>query len=132
MNRIKGFTLIELLIVIAIVVILVVVFGGLFTPRKAGAHEVVHAPEALRTALASTNTGYTWFGEDHRLTILDKGDADWPTAAEACSALKPHATGIDHLHVTMRSNDGAGELRWEDGSDARVLTNLPTSTTASC
>ena len=131
-NRNRGFTLIELLIVIAIIVILVVAIAGVIKPRKAGAHELT--PSGLSAALSEVGASYRWDSVEHNLVIVDKGTADWADASAACAALKGT---VEHLHVTLYSNTGEGELRWEeappaDAGENRVLTNLPTSSTAEC
>ena len=133
MNRNKGFTLIELLIVVAIIAIILVAIWGAIGPRKAGAHEA--APSGIRAAMAEVGADYVWHPADHRLIIINKGSADWADAEAVCAVLSGK---IDHAHVTLRSNTGPGELRWEGDAPAkadgapRVLTNLPTSSTATC
>ncbi len=130
MNRNKGFTLIELLIVVAIIAIIVIAIAGAFGPRKAGAHEVT--PDALRAAMAEVGADYVWHPGSHRLIVINKGTAEWTTALDVCAAIKG---SVDHAHVTLRSNTGAGELEWVEpgrAGETRKLTNLPTSSTAEC
>ena len=147
MNRTKGFTLIELLIVVAIILIVLAAIWGAIGPRKAGAHELF--PNEMRVLLAEKGVNYIWNPSGHTIRVMDKGTADWADAQAACAALAAVAPDVRPLTVVMPATDtsGTAELRWESGGEVRAgadvpavnahgdrptLTNLPTSTQASC